>query len=772
MLPEADNWLARFAPHLLPAVERAEGYATEDPQSALSKVRVVLEGVTNVLWARVGGSDTDMETTFEKMKELEARGVLPEPVAGPFHRARQLGNRAIHASGRASVVTSADVRRGLGKLREGLRALAVIDGVSTASEGSVSPESGVVAASTDVVARRNMGGHRLRHGAPDFEAHRRDLLKIRERLKQIAVIAEAHHQHDIEDQALDLAESTEMRRFRVSFVGEFKSGKTTLLNALLGQDLLPSATRECTSVVTSVRVCQDRSVPQATATSLDGTTKVVEVERLAQLLTHREQGENATTCIELVLPGVSWFGPDIELVDTPGTHAAGLVREQVTLDWLPNSDAIVFLTRADQLLSASEERTLRDHVAPLNGPALFLVVNHADKVRTPRDRERLGQRLRERMSTLFPGPVPVFWTCAADAIEVWEALAEVNGDAALDDEHFDLLEESGVVELRSALQEFLVEERARAEVDRYNTTTARLAGLLRSRLEVLHRERSLESEARLRKVERAHALVRALDDLRKTLTETTQERFKLVQTRAHQIAEKSAGRAHSKLKGSMSEEQALNIVQREAVRGLAQIREETTREIQSIRSLLATRLSTLVDDATTLDQLVIQQQYDTALECVVRRKAVTRREWVDVEKPKVMRQEDMVGAAVLGVAGLLLFGDLGILAGAAMGALASSKKTEKKRIQRSIKKDLLDVKATAGGLRSALKNRGEGPIRDAEQAVLGAMEETIRAAQRQLELRQNALRVDSQVQGETSAELVASMTKLDELRTPVGRDTP
>src|SRR5438445_8375875 len=74
-----------------------------------------------------------------------------------------------------------------------------------------------------------------------------------DRLLRIASLAEQFNNQQIATEARSLAERAAEGRFYVACVGQFKRGKSTLLNALLGIDLLPTGIVPVTSVPTVLR---------------------------------------------------------------------------------------------------------------------------------------------------------------------------------------------------------------------------------------------------------------------------------------------------------------------------------------------------------------------------------------------------------------------------------------------------------------------------------------------------------------------------------------
>jgi small GTP-binding protein len=172
----------------------------------------------------------------------------------------------------------------------------------------------------------------------------------------------------------DLRDRLQSGRLRVLVVGEAKRGKSTLVNALLGREILPAGVTPLTAVATTVTYgTQDL----ARVTFLDGRTAACPLAQLDDFVTERGNPGNwrevAGVTVEVNAPILA---RGMELVDTPGT---GSVHEHNTAaadSALPTMDAAVFVLTADPPVSASE-RDLLTRVASLS-VSRFVVLNKAD----------------------------------------------------------------------------------------------------------------------------------------------------------------------------------------------------------------------------------------------------------------------------------------------------------------------------------------------------------------------------------------------------------
>src|SRR5947209_17489419 len=131
--------------------------------------------------------------------------------------------------------------------------------------------------------------------------------RLEESLRRLAEVAERRGSAAVAESTLSLRQKLADRRFNVVVAGEFKRGKTTFVNALLGAEVLPAAVVPLTSIVTAVTWGER---PRAEVRFLDGRTQGVLPEELAHYVTERENPRN-----ELNVDRAFLFYPSDELRD-------------------------------------------------------------------------------------------------------------------------------------------------------------------------------------------------------------------------------------------------------------------------------------------------------------------------------------------------------------------------------------------------------------------------------------------------------------------------
>lgn len=204
-----------------------------------------------------------------------------------------------------------------------------------------------------------------------------------------------------------LAERISRRRFNISVLGEFKRGKSTLVNALVGAELMPTGVLPLTAVATEVGFGE----PGATIVHLDGATEDVELGDLADYVTERgnpgnernvARAEVRTPC-ELLRPGVV-------LVDTPGIGSV-FRHDEAAARALLEADGAVLVLSADAPLS-EQEHGLLFALSERRAPTFF-VLNRVDHL-TGRELEEVAQFVSAEVEKAV-GSKPRLWRVSARA---------------------------------------------------------------------------------------------------------------------------------------------------------------------------------------------------------------------------------------------------------------------------------------------------------------------------------------------------------------------
>lgn len=280
----------------------------------------------------------------------------------------------------------------------------------------------------------------------------------------------------------------------ICVVGEFKQGKSSLVNALIGQDVCPVDDDLATSAIT---VLHHGDTAQTVVHRRDNGHKVTEIvssDELATYVSERGNPDNTRRIdrVDVALPN-PLLDQGLMLVDTPGMGGLGAGHAAATLAFLPYADALLFTSDASMELSEPEVEFLRRAVGYC--PTVVFCLTKTDlhpewrRIATINEGHLATAGVKARI-------VPLSSRLRVQALR--RADRELNTESGFPELlrliHEEVLEQArsasashAVREARSALDQVLAADRA--ELDMLTdpaTLTAGLAELERSRSELEH----------------------------------------------------------------------------------------------------------------------------------------------------------------------------------------------------------------------------------------------------------------------------------------------
>jgi predicted GTPase len=224
------------------------------------------------------------------------------------------------------------------------------------------------------------------------------------RLLRLADLAEALETPPVAEEALELAARVAEGRFYVACVGQFKRGKSTLLNALVGHEVVPTGFVPVTAVPTVIRF---GDVLRARVRMRDGSWEGVAIADLKEYVTEELNPENkkAVDGAEVYVPSPR-LASGMCFVDTPGLGSVFTGNTATTQAFIPHIDAALVVVGADPPIGG-EELALVEAVGR-QVQDLILVINKADRTTDPEraaavkfTREILEKRLHRPMGDVF-----------------------------------------------------------------------------------------------------------------------------------------------------------------------------------------------------------------------------------------------------------------------------------------------------------------------------------------------------------------------------------
>jgi len=286
-------------------------------------------------------------------------------------------------------------------------------------------------------SRRPHPRTRLRDGVRQTRAR---LLAVLSSLENIGALQEA--QTALSGISL-LRKKVELSRFYLTVVGQFKRGKTSFLNALLGAEILPVAILPLTSIVTSLRYGER---PRAEVVFQSGIRTSIGLHELTDYVTEKGNPKNAKQVghVEVAYPS-DYLRGGVLLVDTPGIGSVYTHNTQVTYDFLPQVDAAIFVTSPEPPITNAEIEFLSDLASHVR--KVFVILNKTDLLKSSQLQEVLDFTRHSLPDAIATSSDSVLAVSATQALS-----AKQQGDTSL-------LAASGFSFLEEKLGEFLVSEK-------------------------------------------------------------------------------------------------------------------------------------------------------------------------------------------------------------------------------------------------------------------------------------------------------------------------
>ena len=271
--------------------------------------------------------------------------------------------------------------------------------------------------------------------------------------------------------------------FSVGVMGEFKRGKSTVINALLGEEIAPADIAPASATLNRITY---GLTPKATIIYKDGRQEEVPVNKIADYVT--KITEDSAVKSESVEQAVveypcQFCQNNVEIIDTPGLNDDERM-DAISESVIPYLDAVVFVVVPNNPFSASERDFVQRRLMSSDIGRLIILVNRIDDVKNEKDRQKVLTVIRDRINKEILEHTALIY--GEDSKQYQDAKIKLSNIVLYPISAYDalvgrtenkpeLVEQSGILAFEDRLRTLLTQERGSIEIMK---ASGIIAGLL------------------------------------------------------------------------------------------------------------------------------------------------------------------------------------------------------------------------------------------------------------------------------------------------------
>ena len=246
-----------------------------------------------------------------------------------------------------------------------------------------------------------------RSAAEDIEAIRAKMRTVMED-KEIAGVLGSEFIEELRGWDA-VVEKRSSEPFTLVILGEFKRGKSTIINALLGKELAPSNVSPETYTINEISYGQ---IPKVEAVLENGDRRVLTFRDITRDRLKVKMRLYPSKIAYLDIRDNAEILKELRIVDTPGLSDLEDLDKQVT-EYLVNADAIMYATSSLLPFSETEQIYLASHIQPQRFGILYVLVNMMDALANRTDVDKIMRRFQSISGRIVPNAI-VYGISGAD----------------------------------------------------------------------------------------------------------------------------------------------------------------------------------------------------------------------------------------------------------------------------------------------------------------------------------------------------------------------
>jgi predicted GTPase/uncharacterized protein YecA (UPF0149 family) len=311
--------------------------------------------------------------------------------------------------------------------------------------------------------------------------------KILQLFQHLEILTESQKQPEIK-KSLQAAKTRLIQdKLFVVVCGEFKQGKSSLLNAMLNETgLFPVDVDIATNLVSSIAYGQQEKITVVLGESGREETKQISRVEIPTYVTEQGNRGNTKKARMLVIEAPnSELKEGLCLVDTPGVGGLNVEHTALTYAFIPNADAVLFVSDAFAPLSEKELKFISERITPHCQNLIFVVT----KIDAVSNYETIIQSNREKLAQVLnrsPEKISIIPVSSANKL------------AYLQSQDLEDLEDSNFASLESELWQLINQHRGKTlltqALSEIAQSTAQIIMPLEAELSAYQRENQNKSQ--------------------------------------------------------------------------------------------------------------------------------------------------------------------------------------------------------------------------------------------------------------------------------------
>lgn len=309
-----------------------------------------------------------------------------------------------------------------------------------------------------------------------YAAFKEKQMELAGMLEDSSEVIASLNMNNYRDNLKRLGEKVHNDTFKIQIVGTFSNGKSTVINSLLGEEVLPAYALPCTAVINEIKYAREKKailhfknpMPEKIPTEISQKAQnhmqkykgqpiepmeipYDEIEEYVVIPLGKDakewELESPYEKVELFWP-LPLLENHVEIIDSPGLNEAE-TRTKVTLDYLSKADAILMVLNAEALCARDEMEFIENNLKLQGFEDPFFLVNRFDLIRD-REKQRIKDFARLKLQDYTSNEI--FYISALDALD-----GKIDGDAQK-------VDASGLPAFESTLSDFLTRQKGKAKL--------------------------------------------------------------------------------------------------------------------------------------------------------------------------------------------------------------------------------------------------------------------------------------------------------------------